>query len=231
MPAGREAWVYESLVGAVPGLDVTGRTAAAVQFAVFEAGVLVVGGLYGLERAVVAGTVAVAVAATGSAFMLDLGRRLRSLDASGSYVRLVFGTRIEVVLGLLAYVALLTYLFVLDPRWGTPLFETLLGPEPPLVAAYLLLLILWDVCYRIGTGWWAAVTALWRTYAGDFDDGTAAALRVADRRTIAFGLVQLALVPPVLGHPVLVTALLGHVVAVLLAAGLSVVRLRRISPT
>jgi hypothetical protein len=38
--------------------------------------------------------------------------------------------------------------------------------------------------------------------------------------------VQLALVPPLLDHPILAVAVVGHVVAVLLVAGLSLALLR-----
>jgi len=223
-----ETWVYESIVGAIPGLGLTDTQAVLVQFGVFEAGVLVLSAAYGLWNAVVPGTVAVLVAALGSAFMLDLGSRVRRLDVPERYRRLLFASRIEVVLGLFAYVGLVTYLFVYDPRRGSePLLRSLLGPEPPLLPTYLLLLVLWDLCYRIGTGWWAAVVALWRSSRYAFDDETAAALRAIDLRNAAFGLLQLALVPFVAAEPLLVAAVVGHVIAVVTVSGLSVARLRR----
>jgi hypothetical protein len=83
--------------------------------------------------------------------------------------RLLFGSSIEVVLSVLAYVALVTHLFVFAPQQGTPLLENLLGQEPPILVVYFALLVLWDVCYRIGTGWWASVAALWRSARYRFD--------------------------------------------------------------
>ncbi|GGJ01343.1 hypothetical protein GCM10008995_09010 [Halobellus salinus] len=44
-------------------------------------------------------------------------------------------------------------------------------------AFYLTLLILWDLCYRIGTSWWAAVVALWRSWRYPFDAETVRHLR------------------------------------------------------
>lgn len=209
-----ESWVYESLVGAIPGLDVPDRTAVAFQFAGFEAVLLALAVAYDLPGAVLPGTAAVAVAAAGSAFMLDIGRRARTPGVPERYRRLLFASSVEVALGVVAYVALLTYLFVYDPRDGDTLLAALLGDRPPVLPAAFALLVLWDVCYRIGTGWWAAVVAAWRSVAFDVDADTAAVVRAVDRRTLAFGALQAVLVPFVWGHPPLVVAVAGHVAAV-----------------
>ncbi|MFB6268768.1 MAG: hypothetical protein ABEH83_02410 [Halobacterium sp.] len=211
-----EAWVYESIVGAVPGVSVSDRTAVAVQFLGFEAVLLALAVAYDIPGAVLPGTAAVFVAAAGSAFMLDIGRRAREPGVPVRYRRLLFASSIEVVLGVVAYVTLLTYLFVYDPRDGAALFTALLGERPPVLPAAFALLVLWDVCYRIGTGWWAAVVAFWRSLVYDFDAETAAVLRGVDRRTLAFGAVQAVLVPFVWTHPPLVVAVAGHVAAVVL---------------
>jgi len=222
-----ETWVYESIVGALPGIDVSRPFAVGLQLVVFEVGVLLLAWYYDLWAAAVAGTAAVVVAAAGSVEMLRIGSLARSVDAPESYRRLLFGSSIEVVLAVLAYVALVTHLFVFDPRSGTPLVETLFGPEPPVAVVYLTLLVLWDLCYRIGTGWWASVVALWRSARFRFDPGTVRTLRRADLETMGFGFVQLLLVPFLLDHPVLLAALVGHVVAVTAVTGLSVVLLHR----
>ena len=222
-----ETWVYESIVGALPGIDLPKPVAIAIQFVVFEGALLVLAWYYDLWDAAVAGTVAIAVAAVGSAEMLRIGSLARRADAPAAYSRLLFGSSVEVVLAVLAYVALVTHLFVFDPRTGAPsLVASLLGPEPPVLAVYLMLLVLWDVCYRIGTGWWASVVGIWRSVRYAFDAPTRRTLARADLETLAFGLVQLALVPFVLGRPVLLAALLGHVLAVTAVTGLSLVVLR-----
>jgi hypothetical protein len=217
-----ETWVYESIVGAVPGVSLSPGRAVALQFVGFEFAVLALAWIYDLPEGAVAGTIAVAVAAAGSAAMLDLGDRVRALDAPEAYRRLLFGSSIEVVLGLLAYVALVTYLFAFDPRDGTTLLGDLLGPEPPLAVTYLLLLISWDVCYRIGTGWWAAVAALYRSIAFDVDAESTRAFRRLDLRTAAFAFVQLALLPLLGGHPILAFAVGGPVLAVWVVVAASV---------
>jgi len=222
-----ETWVYESIIGALPGFSLSPRLAVTLQFAGFELAVLALAVVYDLRDAAVVGTVAVAVAAAGSAAMLDLGNRVRTLDAPAPYRRLLFGSSIEVVLALLAYVALLTYLFVFDPRDGATLFAELLGEDPPLPAAYLLLLISWDVCYRIGTGWWAAVAALYRSRRFSFDAATATAFRQLDLRTAGFALVQAALLPPLFSHPLLAVAVAGHIIAVWIVVAASVWSLSR----
>ncbi|MCG1004420.1 MULTISPECIES: hypothetical protein [Halobacterium] len=211
-----EAWVYESIVGAIPGISVSDRTAVLVQFAGFEAVLLALAFVYDLPGTIVPGTAAVAVAAAGSAFMLSIGRQARKTGVPVRYRRLLFASSIEVVLGVVAYVALLTYLFVYDPRDGATLFGALLGQQPPVIPAAFALLVLWDVCYRIGTGWWAAVVALWRSLVYEFDVDTAAVVRSVDRRTLAFGALQTVLLPFVWTHPPLLVAVAGHVAAVVL---------------
>jgi hypothetical protein len=222
-----EAWVYESIVGALPGIEISSTAAIALQFAVFEAAILVLAWIYDLWTAAAAGTVAVAVATVGSAEMLRLARRARGDNVPTTYRRLLLGTNVEVVLAVLAYIALVTHLFVHDPRVAeSPLVETLFGQEPPVLVVYLTLLVLWDVCYRIGTGWWASVSALWRSARYRFDDETRRQLRRADLETLGFGLTQVVLVPFVLGQPVLLAAVVGHVLAVTAVTCLSLLLLR-----
>jgi hypothetical protein len=223
-----ETWAYESIIGALPGIDISTRAAVAIQVVVFEVAVVALALLYGLWSAVLAGTVAVLVAAVGSVEMLRIGWFVRRESVPEAYRRLLFGSSIEVVLAVLAYVALVTHLFVFDPQQpGPSLLSQLLGEQPPMLVVYLMLLVLWDVCYRIGTGWWASVAALWRSYRYRFDPETTRALQRADLETMGFGMVQLVLVPFLVPYPVLLTAVVGHVAAVTVVTGFSVVLLRR----
>ncbi|MFB6150784.1 MAG: hypothetical protein ABEJ40_03170 [Haloarculaceae archaeon] len=220
-----ETWAYESIVGALPGVALSERAAFAVQFGLFEAGVLGFAAAYGLWDAALAGTVAVALSTVGSFEMLRISKLVRRSDPPASYGRAAFGSSIDVVLGVLAFVALVTYLFVVDPRDGATLTAELLGAEPPTPAAYLALLVAWDVCYRIGTGWWASVVALWRSVTFRFGPDRRRLLRRADLETMGFGLLQLSLAPFLTGHPVLLFAVVGHVVAVAVVTALSVLAL------
>ncbi|WP_435062045.1 DUF7530 family protein [Halobaculum sp. EA56] len=231
-PAFGEAWVYESIVGALPGASLSGAAAIGLQLVVFEAGVLLFAHLYGLWSAVPAGTVAVGVAAVGSYLMLKLGESNRTLDVSPTYYRLLFGSSIEVVLAVLAFVAVVTHLFVTDPATvgepsaaarllpfpvpvaEEPLVSDLFGAEPPTPVVYLALLVLWDLCYRIGTSWWTAVVSLYRELRLSTGPGTALRFRRLDALNVAFAVAQLALVPFIADRPVLLLAMLGHVVAV-----------------
>ncbi|UPW01993.1 hypothetical protein M0R88_07825 [Halorussus gelatinilyticus] len=225
-----ETWVYESIVGAIPGLSLSQPVAVGVQFAVFEGLILAFAAMYDLWSAVPAGTAAVAVAAAGSYLMLALGEEIRRLETPATYRRLLFSSNIEVVLGVVSFVALLTYLFTLDARSGqVPLLAVLLGETPPAPAVFLTLLVLWDLCYRIGTGWWASLTGLVRTvqYGGEFDEAGRRQLLRIDLLTVGFALVQLLLVPFVWGRRPLVLAIVGHVVAVTLVSGASMLLLAR----
>ena len=222
-----ETWTYESIVGALPGIDLRESEAIALQVVLFEVGLLLLAWYEGLWSAVAPGTAAVAVAAVGSVAMLRIGRTVRRLPLPVAYRRLLFGSSIEVVLSVLAFVALVVHLFVFDPsRPGTPLLERLFGPEPSLVVVYLTLLVLWDLCYRIGTSWWLAVVSLWRSVRFTFDPETAGTLRRVDATNVAFAFAQVALVPFLLTEPVLLTAVVGHVAAVAVVSAAAAATLR-----
>ena len=210
-----DTWVYESLVNAIPGVDIDEREAIAIQIGLFEAGVFGLAWWYGLSAAAVPGTAAVAVAAAGSAAMLRISRRIRAIDLPREFRRMLFGTSIEVVLGVLAFVGLVTYLFVVESRGGDTGFMTaLLGERLPAPAVYLTLLVLWDLCYRIGTAWWLAVASVWGTHRFSFAKETADELRRVTTLNVAFGAIQATLLPFVRTEPVLFVAVAGHVVAV-----------------
>ncbi|MFB6297345.1 MAG: hypothetical protein ABEH56_02365 [Salinirussus sp.] len=222
-----ETWVYESIIGALPGISISPTVALAIQLGAFEAAILVLAWVYGLWTAAAAGTVAVVVATAGSAEMLRISRYAREDGVPAGYRRLLFGTNVEVVLAVLAYIALITHLFVYDPQAAEdPIIEVLFGSDPPVLVVYLTLLVLWDVCYRIGTGWWASVVALWRSARYRFDGDTRRTLRRADLETLGFGLTQLVLVPFIQAQPVLLAAVVGHVLAVTTVSGLAIVLLQ-----
>lgn len=205
-----ETWVYESLVGGIPGLGISRTLAVALQFLIFQVGVLAFGWYYGLWDAVVAGTVAVLVAAIGSVEMHRLGEANRRLSTPPEHKRLLFGSSIEIVLGVLAFIALLTYLIA----WNGTLIDRLFGPNPPIPVVYLTLLILWDLTYRIGTSWWSAVVALWRAINVDLTPSEASRVKRLDAENIGFSALQLVLVPFLIGEPILLGAVVGHVLAV-----------------
>ncbi|GAA0544264.1 hypothetical protein ABNG02_00070 [Halorubrum ejinorense] len=205
-----ETWVYESLVGGIPGLGISRTLAVALQFVIFEVGVVALGWYYGVWNAVIAGTVAVVVAAIGSVEMHRLGAKNRLLGTPPEHKRLLFGSSIEIVLGVLAFIALVTYLFA----WDGTLLDRLFGADPPIPVVYLTLLVLWDLTYRIGTSWWSAVVALWRAIHVDLSPEERATVRRLDAENIGFSVIQLVLVPFLITEPVLLGAVVGHVIAV-----------------
>ncbi len=212
-------WAYESIVDGIPGVTFPDWFALTVQFVLFEGPMLLLTWQYDLWHAVPAGTAAIVVATVGSALMLLIGRRVRDLTIPMQYRKLLFGSSIEVMLGVIAYVALVTYLLVYTPRTGAPLLSSLLGSSPPILAVFLMLLILWDVCYRIGTAWWASVISFWVAVKYPSETKTRHDLRRVDAVVIAFALLQLVLVPFVWGYDLLVFALVGHVIAVFCVSG------------
>jgi hypothetical protein len=217
-----DVWTYESIVSALPGIDLSDRVAVAFQLVLFQVGVILFAAVYDIWEAALAGTAAVIVAAGGSIMMLRMGALVRTISVSPAYRKMLFGSNIEVVLSVLAFIALITYLFVVDPGQSeTPLLNELFGPEPPMLLVYFTLLVLWDLCYRIGASWWIGVVSLWRAVRYPTDRETTATLRRVDRLNIGFGILQVILIPFVIDHPSLVAALIGHIVAVTAFSGLS----------
>jgi hypothetical protein len=223
-----EAWTYESIVSALPGIDLSDRVAVAFQLVLFQIGVILFAVIYDAWSAALAGTAAVIVAAGGSVMMLRMGALVRSVSVSPAYRRMLFGSNIEVVLSVLAFIALVTYLFVVDPGQSeTPLLNELFGPEPPMLLIYFTLLVLWDLCYRIGVSWWIGVVSLWRAVRYPTDQETTATLKRVDQLNIGFGILQVILIPFILNHPSLVVALVGHIIAVTTFSGLSSIVAKR----
>lgn len=218
-----ETWVYESLVGAIPGLNLSDRAALGLQFVVFEGLVLALAAVYDLWTAVPAATAAVGVAVIGSWLMLLFSRTLRGLEPPEPYARLLFGSSIELVLSVVSFVLFVTYAFVVD----SALLADLLGSDPPAAAVALLLLVVWDVIYRIGACWWATVVGLWRALHYSFGTETTRQLTRLDSLNVTFAGVQVLLVPFVLDYTILVAAVVGHLVAVVVVALSTVVLQRR----
>jgi len=211
-PTFGDTWVYENLVGGIPGLDLSARGAIGIQFLLFETLVVGLTLAYGLPvSAVVAGSVGVVVAAAGSVAMLYIGATTRELALPDAHRRLLFGSGVETLFGVLGFVTAVTYL--LTGTGSTP-FEALVGGRSPAPVTFVTLLILWDLCYRIGTSWWTALVSLWRSLRYRVSPDTARRCRRIDAATVGFGLLELALLPVVLDRPLLVRALVGHVVAV-----------------
>lgn len=225
-------WVYEHIVTAVPGATMSARRAIALQFLGFEGVVLALGVGYGLPTdAIVAGTAAVVVATAGSVAMVTIGAAVRAADPHPAYERVLFGSKIEVVLGVVSYALLSTFLLVGALGSEPGLLEGVLGRNPPIPAVFVAFVLAWDVCYRIGVGWWASLVGCWRSVTGRFEPDSVGTLRRADAATIGFAVVQLVMIPVVLSAPLLALAVLGHVAAVILVSGASLAALnwRRIS--
>jgi hypothetical protein len=79
---------------------------------------------------------------------------------------------------------------------------------------FVTLLILWDLCYRVGTSWWTALVSLWRSLRIRVTPEAARRCRRIDAVNVGFAFLELALLPFVGTHTVAVVALLGHVAAV-----------------
>lgn len=214
-------WAYVTLVSAVPGVSLGPRSALAVQFFLFEGIAVGLAAWYGRWEALLFATTAIGVATIGSGLMLLLSDEVRALDPPPRYRQALFHSSIDVVMGLVAFIGLLTYLLVSGR--GT-LLQRVVGDPVPAPAVFFALLVAWDLSYRIGTAWWASITGLWR--AVSFGRGLPAAVRQnyarVDLFTLAFAGVQLLLVPFLWGDRVLAWLVIGHVVAVAIVSSLAI---------
>lgn len=226
---GQGGWAYVSLISTLPGLSLEPRRALALQFVAFEGTAVALSAWYGLWEALPFATVAVAVATVGSGLMVTLSDRLRSLDPPEPYRRTLFDSGVDVVMGLVAFIALVTYLLAVRPTAGTGAVLGFFGGPLPVGAVAFGLLVAWDLCYRIGTAWWVSLTGLWRSvrFGPTIDRDTRRAYVRLDRLTIGFAGLQLLLVPFVWGDRLLALALLGHVAAVVVVSSASAALLGR----
>lgn len=214
-------WAYVTLVSAVPGLSLDSRAALAVQFLLFEGVAVALAAWYGRWEALLFATIAIGVATIGSGLMLLLSDKVRALDPPARYRQALFHSSIDVVMGLVAFIGLLTYLLISGR--GT-LLQRVLGDPVPAPAIFFALLVAWDLSYRIGTAWWASITGLWR--AATFGRGLPTSVRQkyarVDLYTLAFAGLQLLLVPFLWGDRVLAWLVIGHVVAVAIVSSLAI---------
>ncbi len=219
-------WAYITLVSVVPGLSLGSRSALAVQFLLFEGFAVGLAAWYGRWEALLFGTIAIGVATIGSGLMLLLSDKVRALDPPARYRRALFHSSIDVVMGLVAFIGLLTYLLVSGR--GT-LLQRVLGDPVPAPAIFFALFVAWDLSYRIGTAWWASITGLWR--AATFGRRLPVAVREkyarVDLFTLAFAGLQLLLVPFLWSDRVLAWLVIGHVVAVAIVSSLAIALQRR----
>lgn len=214
-------WAYVTLVSAVPGLSLSPRSALAVQFLVFESIAVGLAAWYSRWGALLVGTIAIGVATLGSGLMLLLTDRVRALDPPARYRQVLFDSSIDVVMGLVAFIGLLTYLLVSGP--GT-LLQRVLGDPVPTPAVFFALLVAWDLSYRIGTAWWASITGLWR--AASFGRRLPSTVRRqyvrVDLLTLGFAGFQLLLVPFLWADRLLAWLVVGHVAAVVVVSSLAI---------
>lgn len=232
MPSGQSpaggGWAYVSLASLVPGRSYDPAVALTGQFLGFTAVAVGLAAWYGRWELLPLATAAIAVSTAGSGLMVALDARVRALDPPPAYRRLLFDASLDVVMGLVAFIAFLTYL-LLEASGPAPGFlGARLGEPLPALAVAFTLVVAWDLSYRIGTAWWAGLTGLWRTVAfGRELDRPARAGYVRTELLVAgFAALQLLLVPFLWPDRLLALLVLGHVAAVLAVSALSIGLLR-----
>lgn len=226
---GRGGWAYVSLISTLPGLSLAPRRALALQFLAFETPAVGLAAWYGLWDVLPVVTVAIAVSTAGSGLMVVLSDRLQSLEPPEAYRRALFDSGVDVLMGVVAFVMLVTYLLVAPPGPDRGAISGYFGGRLPAAAVAFGLLVGWDLCYRVGTAWWASITGLWRSvrYRAGFEAHARRTYRRLDLLTVGFAGLQLLLLPFVWGDRVLALAILIHVAAVVVVSSTSFVLLAR----
>lgn len=222
-------WAYVGIVSVLPIRSLDVRVALLIQFLLFEGGAIVLALWFDRPRVLPAATAAIVVTTAGSGLMLTLSEWIRRLNSPARYRQLLFGSSLDVLLGVVAFLLLVTSLLMDASGQQTGILERLLGERPPAPMVFFALVVLWDLCYRIGTGWWASLTGLWRsiTFRMDIGEDARAGYHRADLLTMVFAGFQLLLVPFLWSDRLLVLALLGHVLAVFVVSTAAVLVLRR----
>lgn len=216
------SWTYETIVNALPGVRVADWVAYCLQLGGFASVAIVLWVWYGLpQTTLVTAFVTIGVATLGSIELIYLSRRVRQADGSQRYWDLMFNSQIELVMGLVAFFIFVVYVFVVDARAGGGLLESLLGERPPVLVVFFMLVLVWDLCYRIGTAWWATVCSLWRALAEQPDVETRRQYWLLDGSIVLFSMSQLLVVFVVQGDWFLQGVVVGHVVAVGLVIGVA----------
>lgn len=217
-------WAYLSLAALVPRRFDDPTTALVAQFVGFAGVALGLAAWFDRWELLPLAAVAILVSTTGSALMVALNARIRELDPPTAYRRLLFEAPLDVVMGLVAFIAFLTYLLVGAHESSPGSLAARLGEPLPALAVGFSLVLAWDVCYRIGTAWWASVTGLWRTvvFRRGLDRSTRSAYVRTELLIAGFAGLQLLLVPFLWADRPLAVLVLGHVGAVVIVTTVSI---------
>lgn len=227
---GEQKWLYEHVVERVPGLSrLPARTSVLIQLLIMEALGLALGKAFAVEpMALARGSLLIIAVAASSELLLVVAPRLRLIKVMtgaeepeatgeemggilGAYGRWVFHPwHLEAAPGALMFVG--AWMMLLPVRQeGASVLEQMLGRSPTPLLLLPVVLLSWDVCYRLGVGLWVAMLSAWRSLAlcrmAKDAGGPGQAFRVLrlkwlrrmDRRMLLFpltsGLVLLPLVP------------------------------------
>lgn len=214
-------WAYVSLVSALPGVTPDPRLALAVQFLCFEGVAIGLAAWYERWGALPFATSAILVATLGSGLMVVLSERVLELDPPDPYRRILFESSLDVVMGLIAFIALLSHLLA---NGQGALLRRLLGDPLPAPAVFFALFLAWDLSYRIGTAWLASITGFWRSisFGRALEPAARRAYVRTDLLTMSFAGLQLLLVPLLWPDRVLAGLVVGHVVAVALVSSVAI---------
>lgn len=218
----RGGWAYVSLVSAVPGLSTDNRSAVTVQFGLFEGTAILLAAIYDLWPLLPFATTAIIISTLGSYLMVSLSDRIQSHNPPESYRRTLFDSSIDILMGLVAFITLITYLVIDAISAEVGLLEQLFGASPPAPVVFFALFVAWDLTYRIGIVWWTSITGLWRTITYRTHETDSTHYIRADLYTIVFAGLQLLLVPFLRSDRLLILFLLGHVLAVFVVSGLAI---------
>lgn len=181
---GELKWLYEHVLERAPGLSrLPARTSVLIQLLLMEAVGLVLGKVFRVEpMALARGSLLIVAVAAWSELLLVVAPRLRRMKVMtrdegamgrgkevagilGVYGRWMFHPwHLEAAPGVLMFVGAWMML-VLWRGAGASVLEQMLGRSPAILLLLPVVLLSWDVCYRLGVGLWVAGLSAWRSLA------------------------------------------------------------------
>jgi len=242
-----EKWAYEIILENVPPFKwLPSRFRVLSQLLLMEILGMTIALLYGLPvRSIIFGSLAILAVIASSMLAVRIAPRIRSLrtpsaslerDVLDNYrVRIFSRNHHDVLLGLMIFTLVTLYLLT----FGNSNLSYWLGQEFPSSILLFVLLLLWDVSYRIGLGIWMSFLALYRSTqflgasrrrlaSGYTPYRELATLKRLDLNNVFFGLWPLSLLPLLSSDNILIFSVVGYAWLVSLLSVLSYLLMDRV---
>ncbi|MFQ6061700.1 MAG: pyridoxamine 5'-phosphate oxidase family protein [Methanosarcinales archaeon] len=169
-------WVYEEIVSRIPPFSLLSyKSSILLQLLLLLFIGLFIGYIYHLDSIVLLyGSIGIFVAVLWSLLILQLGPTLRKFRAPlnqkenallEQYKKILFHkNHYEMIPGIIIFVLLMLYLYVFHQYFSRrSMMESWFGEHPSPILLIFVMILLWDICYRMGLGIWTTTLSMWRS--------------------------------------------------------------------